>query len=400
MANNSLFVDKIKAGAKHGHGDIVDIRRHLHRNPELSYQEEQTGRFISGKLTEWQIPFSSGWCKHGVVAMIEGGKPGPVVALRADIDALPIFEKNEIAYKSLNEGVMHACGHDVHTSSLLGAVKILSGLKEEIAGTIKCIFQPAEEKLPGGASVLIKEGVLRDPSPYSIVGQHVHPPLEVGKVGFRSGTYMASADELFFRVIGKGGHGALPNDCIDPILIASHIVIGLQQVISRRSDPLVPCVLSIGKINSVGGATNIIPNEVKMQGTFRTFDEKWRKEAHIVIRDIASGVARSMGAECEVDIIVGYPSLYNDEAITIQCIDAAKSYLGEENVVELPMRSTAEDFAYYSREIPACFYRLGTGNPEKGITSPVHTDTFDIDEDALLVGAGLMAYLAVSLLNK
>jgi amidohydrolase len=331
-----------------------------------------------------------------VVGYIEGKNPQKkTIALRADIDALPITEKNNVPYKSCNTGIMHACGHDVHTASLLGAAKILQELKNEFSGTIKLIFQPGEEKLPGGASILIKEGVLKNPVPNSIFGQHVHPPLAVGKVGFRTGMYMASADEIYMTVKGKGGHGALPHNCIDPILIAAHILIGLQQLVSRQTNPIIPAVLTFGKINSTGGATNVIPNEVKLEGTFRTMNEKWREEAHFKMKKMAKGIAEGMGGECELKVVKGYPFLQNDESLTIRSKKWAEELLGTENVVDLPIRMTSEDFAYYSQEMPACFYRLGTGNVAKGITSPVHTDTFDVDENCLATGMALMSWLAV-----
>jgi amidohydrolase len=290
---------------------------------------------------------------------------------------------------------MHACGHDVHTASLLGAADILQGLRKEFEGTIKLIFQPAEERFPGGASLMIKAGVLRNPEPTAILGQHVHPPLEVGKIGLRPGYYMASADEIYVTVEGRGGHGALPQDCIDPVMISAQILVALQQVVSRYSDPVVPSVLSFGYIASDGGATNVIPNKVFLKGTFRTMDEKWRAEAHLRMKTMAAAIAEGMGGKCDFRIDKGYPALFNEAKITARTKKRAIEYLGPENVVDLSIRMTAEDFAYYSHELPGCFYRLGTGNPARGITSPVHTDTFDIDEDALQIGAGLMAWLAV-----
>lgn len=391
-----MLIDKIKRLASKYHKDTVAIRRHLHQYPELSYQETNTGKYIARQLSEYGIAHRHGIADNGVVAHIEGHNPSAnVVALRADIDALPISEANEVEYKSKNEGVMHACGHDVHTSSLLGTARILNELKTEFSGTVKLIFQPAEEKLPGGASLMIKEGVLKDPSPRSIIGQHVHPPLEVGKVGLKPGIFMASADELYISVKGRGGHGALPHDCVDPILIAAHIITALQQIVSRRSNPTTPSVLTIGKINSTGGATNIIPNEVKFVGTFRTLDENWRFEAHRLMKNLAVQLAEGMGGSCEFDVVVGYPFLHNDVPLTLRNKQAAINYLGKENVVDLPVRMSAEDFAYYSQEMPACFYRLGTGNPSRGITSPVHTNTFDVDENCLEIGPGLMAWMAV-----
>ena len=391
-----MLKDKIQRLAHAYHQDVIGIRRHLHQNPELSYEEVETGKYISEKLHEYGIPHQHGVADNGVVGLIKGQNPEKrVVALRADMDALPIEEANEVPYKSRKPGIMHACGHDVHTSSLLGAARILNDLKQDFEGTVKLIFQPAEERLPGGASLMIKEGVLENPRPATILGQHVHPPLEVGKVGMRAGNYMASADELYMTVKGKGGHGALPQDCIDPILIAAHILTALQQVISRNADPALPSVLTFGFIASAGGATNIIPNEVKLKGTFRTMDERWRFEAHQRMKRMAEGMAESMGGACELDIVVGYPVLFNNEALTQKAFRYAEEYLGKENVVELPIRMTAEDFAYYSQEMPACFYRLGTGNPARGITSPIHTNTFDVDEDCLALSTGLMAWMAV-----
>lgn len=391
-----MLKEKIQKLAKNYHQDTVKIRRHLHENPELSFAETKTGRFIAQQLQQMGIWHEHGWGENGVVGIIKGKNPDKkVIALRADIDALPITEANDVPYKSKNVGVMHACGHDVHTSSLLGVARILHEVRAEFEGTIKLIFQPAEEKLPGGASILIKEGVLKNPEPVSILGQHVHPPLEVGKIGMRPGMYMASADELFMTVTGKGGHGALPHDCVDPILITSHILVALQQIVSRHINPTIPAVLTFGKINSTGGATNIIPNEVKLEGTFRTMNEAWRFEAHQRMKKMAQSIAEGMGGTCDLEVKVGYPYLMNDENLTIKVRQFAEEYLGKENVVDLPIRMTAEDFAYYSQEMPACFYRLGTGNIAKGITSPVHTTTFDVDEDALRLSIGLMAYLAV-----
>ena len=295
---------------------------------------------------------------------------------------------------------MHACGHDVHTSSLLGTVKVLHTLRDKFEGTVKCIFQPGEEKLPGGASIMISEGVLENPKPVSIFGQHVHPPLRAGMIGLKSGIYMASSDEIYVTVKGRGGHGAMPQDCIDPVAIAAQLIVSLQQIVSRYADPGTPSVLTFGKINSVGGATNVIPNEVKLEGTFRTMNESWRAEAHKRMKKMAETIAKSMGAACVFNIVKGYPVLYNHEALTIRTKSRAVDYLGKDKVVELPMRMTAEDFAYFSQAMPACFYRLGTGNPERGITSPIHTDTFDIDESALETSVGLMAWLAIKELEN
>lgn len=379
--------------------DTVALRRHLHANPELSFEEYNTAEYISKQLESLGIRHETGVANTGLVGYIEGKNPSKrFIALRADIDALPIQEANDVNYKSKNEGVMHACGHDVHTSSLLGASRILQELREYFEGTVKLIFQPGEERLPGGASLMIKAGALKNPEPSNIVGQHVMPLIEAGKVGFRSGMYMASADEIFLTVKGKGGHAAMPEMCIDPVLITSHIIIALQQVISRNASPKVPSVLSFGKVNA-NGATNIIPNEVHVEGTFRTMNEEWRFEAHNKIRTIAENTAIAMGGECEVDVRVGYPFLKNDEELTPILRKYAEDYLGSENVEDLDLWMAAEDFSYYSQEIPACFYRLGIRNEKKGITSGLHTPTFDIDESALKVGPGLMAWLTICQLS-
>jgi len=390
------MLDQIKQRARQLLPEIIKVRRHLHQYPELSFQEKETGKYIAQFLDANGINYTSNWGGHGIVAVIEGLKSNnKTIALRADIDALPIQETNATDYISKNPGVMHACGHDVHSASLLGAMVLLQENRQFLHGNVRCIFQPGEEKLPGGASILIKEGVLENPQPKAIFGQHVYPSLEAGKVGIRSGLYMASADEIYLTVKGKGGHGAMPQDCIDTILVASQILISLQQVVSRSAHPAVPSVLSFGKINSIGGATNIIPDVVKIEGTFRTMDENWRQQAHKLINQIASDTASAFGAACEVVIEIGYPCLINDPLLSEKVKSNMISYLGEENVVDLPLRMTSEDFAFYSQVIPACFYRLGTGSIEKGITSPVHTSTFDIDEEALAVGMGLMAWLAI-----
>jgi len=372
--------------------EVKDIRRHLHMYPELSFEEKQTSLFIQKKLKANNIKFTKGWAGHGIVAKIGKGKRK--VGLRADMDALPIQETNNIAYKSKYPGIMHACGHDVHSASLLGAAIILKQIEKELNGEVVLIFQPGEEKLPGGASIMIKEGLFKKHQINSMVGQHVHPPLGVGKVGFRPGIYMASADELFLKVNGKGGHAALPHKCKDTILIAAKILEAMQSIVSRNSNPLEPSVLTFGKINSVGGATNIIPDQVLMEGTFRTMNEKWRKEAHRLIKQIGTNTAKAMGGTCEVNIKIGYPCLKNDESLTSRMKSNAIEFLGKSKVVDLPKRMTAEDFSFYSHKVPSCFYRLGTGNVKKKISSPVHTSTFNIDEQALSVGSGLMAYHA------
>lgn len=387
------IAERIKELVKENIGEIRDIRRHIHANPELSFEEYETSKFVVQKLKSYNIIVKTGYCDTGLVALIKGKNPDlRTVAMRADMDALPIFEQNDVSYKSKNEGVMHACGHDVHTASLLGAAKILSDLRDEFEGTIKLIFQPGEEKTPGGASLMIKEGALENPTPTSILGQHVMPYIPVGKVGFREGMYMASCDEIYVTVTGKGGHGAMPEKSIDPVLITAHIVVALQQIVSRVASPKIPSVLSFGKVEA-NGATNIIPEVVTMEGTFRTLNEEWRAQAHKRMKKMAEGIAESMGAVCDFNIVKGYPYLTNEPELTRRMKKAAKDYLGEENVVDLDIWMGAEDFSYYSHEMDACFYRLGVRNEEKGIISGVHTPTFNIDESALEIGAGLMAFL-------
>ena len=388
----------IKQEASEMLSELVAIRHHLHMHPELSMQEKQTSAYIQAKLSDYGIPLTAGMAEHGVVGLIEGKNPTKqVVALRADMDGLPIMEQNQVDYCSTKPGVMHACGHDVHMTSLLGAAKILHSLKDKFEGTIKLIFQPSEERFPGGASIMIKEGVLENPAPDKMFGQHVLPTLEAGKVGFRSGKYMASADEVYLTVKGKGGHGATPELIVDPVLIAAHILVALQQIVSRNAPPQLPALLSFGRFIAEG-QTNIIPNEVKLDGTFRTFDEEWRAEAHLKITNIAQSIARGMGGDCEVFIDKGYPFLVNDETLTKNAKQNAIEYMGSENVVDLDLRMAAEDFAYYSQIVPSCFYRLGTRNEGKGITHNLHTPLFDIDETSLETGAGLMAWMAVSAL--
>ncbi|SHK98438.1 hippurate hydrolase [Chitinophaga jiangningensis] len=384
----------IKELAKTYAPEFISIRQHLHAHPELSFQEYKTSEFIQQKLTEFGVPFTAGIAGTGIIALIEGKNPtSRVIALRADIDALPITEANDVPYKSQNTGVMHACGHDVHTTCVLGATRILHELKDQFEGTIKILFQPGEEKHPGGASIMIEEGALENPKPDAILGMHVQPTMEAGIVGFRAGQYMASADEIYITVKGKGGHAALPQLTADTILIASNIVVSLQQIISRNNNPFSPSVLSICAFNG-GFTTNVIPSEVKLMGTFRAMDETWRFKAHDLIRKQAKGIAEAMGAEIDIDILVGYPTLYNNEAVTAQARGLAEDFLGKEAVVDTEIRMGAEDFAFYSQIIPACFYRLGTGNVARGITSGVHTATFDVDEKAIEVGMGTMAYLA------
>lgn len=398
MSNSSL-VGELKKISARIHDEIVGFRRHLHAHPELSFQEYETAAFVKKKLDEMGIPWMP-VADTGILATISGGLPSAgVIALRADMDALPIQEMNKVPYASVNSNVMHACGHDFHTSSLLGTAKILSGIRENFGGTVKLFFQPGEEVIPGGATHMIRDGVLENPKVTAVIGQHAMPRLEVGKVGIRKGKHMASMDSLFVRVIGKGGHGAQPHLNIDPVVVAAHIIIALQQIVSRVAHPGDPTVLSFGKVIA-NGAINVIPDEVYMEGTFRAMNETWRNEAHKRMTKMATDIAEGMGAKCEFKIQRGYPFLINEERLTAAVREHAIEYLGEDNVLEEDIWMAAEDFAYYSQIADSCFYLCGIASKEKGIQSSLHTPTFDIDEDALMVSTGLMAYVALKRLGN
>lgn len=390
-----MMLQRIKEQAAKYTDEAIAIRHHLHAHPELSYQEWETSKFIQEKLNFFKIPYSVK-ATTGVVGIIKGRNPeSRVVALRGDMDALPIVEKNNVPYKSVTDGVMHACGHDVHTTCLLGAAKILEETKEEWDGTVKVIFQPGEEKNPGGASLLINENVLENPVPEAIYALHVNPQLEVGKLSFRGGKVMASADEIYITIKGKGGHAAAPHLTADTILIASHLVVSLQQIVSRNKNPFQPSVLSITAFQG-GFTTNVIPTEVRLMGTFRAMDEAWRFQAHALIKKQTIELVQAMGGEADVHIDVGYPAVYNNEALNDYSKRLAAAYMGAENVQETEMRMGAEDFGYYSQIIPGCFFRLGTANAARGITAGVHTPHFDIDERAIEIGMGMMAYFGAT----
>ena len=402
LSSQNTLDKEVEATIKAVEQDLISWRRHLHANPELSNREYNTMQYILDVLAPLNLKIEKGAAKTGVIAVLETGKPGPIVGLRADIDALPVKERVKLSFASKVEteyegktvGVMHACGHDAHTASLLGAGRILNNLRDAFEGTVKLIFQPAEEKLPGGAKLMIEAGVLNNPNVDAIIAQHVFTPFKVGTVAYCFGTAMASTDELYITIHGKGGHGAYPQDTIDPVMISAQLLVALQQVVSRTVSPFQPAVLSFGKVIA-DGATNVIPDKAYLEGTFRALDETVRADAHKKIVEIATHIAEAFGARAEVRIEKGYPVLHNDEALTRRSYDRAVAYLGQENVFITTPRMGAEDFAYYSWEIPACFYRLGTGNPEKGIVSNIHTPTFDIDEDALKIGMGLMAWHAI-----
>jgi hippurate hydrolase len=393
------MIDQIRALAQRYFPEVQAIRHHIHAHPELSFEEYNTAAFVSGKLSEWGIPHTSGVAGTGIVALLEGRNPGKkCIALRAELDALPIQEANTTTYRSRNAGVMHACGHDVHASCLLGATRILHDTRHEWEGTIKVLWQPGEEKHPGGASLMIAAGVLEDPRPEAILALHVYPHLPCGTVGFRSGQYMASADEIYITIEGKGGHAALPHQTIDPITIAAQVIVGLQQVISRKGNPLIPSVLTFGSIQG-GFATNIIPDKVELLGTFRTMNEKWRYEAHQWIKDITEQTCAAYGAKATVDIPPGYPSLFNDPALTAQAESWARTYLGTEQVRQLDMRMAGEDFSFYTHQVPGCFFRIGTQGPGNTFAAPVHNAHFDIDEQAMLTGMGMMAWCGLNALK-
>jgi amidohydrolase len=379
--------------------ELQVIREHLHQYPELSFQEHATSAFIQKKLRMWKIPFKTGYVDTGIVAELRGQKEGnDRVLVRADMDALPIQEKNNVDYSSKIKGVMHACGHDVHTTSVLGAIAILNQLKHSWGGSFRFIFQPAEEQVPGGAKGMIEQGVLQNPAVKAAIALHVEPYLPIGSFGFCEGDYMASADEVHLTVRSEGGHAANPHLVKDTVLIASQLLVALQQISSRYAPPKIPTVLSFGKIIG-NGATNVIPPEVSLAGTFRTFDEKWRAEGHRLIRQIANGIAHAYGVEIETDIRIGYPVLTNHTKLTRTLADAATKHFGSDKIHWVDSRLSAEDFAYFSQSVPSCFFRLGVRNEKKGITFPVHHPRFDADEQAVKFGAESLALFALQVME-
>lgn len=379
--------------------DLISIRRHLHSYPELSFEEKETSNYISKLLTDWEIPHETGVGGYGIVGLIEGKDPdSKVIALRADMDALPVTEQNTIHYSSLNKGVMHACGHDVHMTCLLGAVKILNENRNSFNGIVKFIFQPAEETLPGGALKMIQDGVLENPKVDMILGLHVFPEIEVGKVGIKAGPYMASTDELNLTITGRGGHAAIPSSFDDTVYSASEIIVNIKRAIEDQAPGGFPTVLSFGKIVA-NGAYNVIPSDVTIKGTFRTFSEGWRKQVHRIINEISAETASKHNTKCEVFINDGYPVLENDEHLTIKFKQASSELIGIENVLNLKERTTGEDFARFTQLIPGCFFRLGVANKEKGITSNLHTPTFNVDEQSIEIGTGLMIWNALRLMK-
>ncbi|HUQ66085.1 MAG TPA: M20 family metallopeptidase [Flavitalea sp.] len=394
-----MLKQRVQKLANELHATAIINRRHLHAHPELSFKEFRTSAFVKERLDQLEIPWLP-MAGTGIVAMLEGSKPSDnLIALRADMDALPIIEKNNVEYASSNPGVMHACGHDAHTSSLLGTAAILQSMKDDFAGKIKLIFQPGEEKLPGGASIMISEGVLVNNKPSAVIAQHVSPNIPAGKIGIRKGKFMASMDEIFVTVKGRGGHGAQPHMNIDPVMISAQILVALQQVVSRMANPAVPTVLSFGKIIA-DGAINVIPDTVYLEGTFRALNEEWRSEAHMKMKKIAEGIAESFGGSCEFKIVRGYPFLINEERLTDKVQSYAEEYIGRENVLPQDIWMAAEDFSMFSQSADCCYYLMGIRNESRGFTSSLHTPTFDIDESALEMGMGLMAYIALKQLGN
>lgn len=390
------MVDRIQAFNEEIVGEVVHLRRTIHRNPELAFEERETARLVLETLEPLDLEVRTGVAQTGIVATLRGAHDGPTVALRADMDALPITEENDFDFASRHPGRMHACGHDAHTSSLLGTAMILSRMRDELRGSVRFLFQPSEEKLPGGAKPMIEEGALDEIGglrPEVIFGQHVLPDLEAGKIGVRGGMYMASTDEIYITVKGTGGHAAAPHLLdTDPTLVAAHVVVALQSVISRHCPPDVPSVLTIGRLVA-DGATNVIPSRARLEGTFRSMDENWRFRAHEHIRRVATSTAQAFAASVDVDIVVGYPALYNDPGTTEFVRSAAEEYVGADNVVDLDRWYASEDFAWYLKRLPGTFYRVGTRNEAKGIVHGLHTPRFTIDEDALRVSPGFMSYL-------
>jgi amidohydrolase len=377
--------------------DVRSWREHLHRFPEPSFHEKNTMLFVSEVLRKFGIPHEVNVAETGVVAWISADyhtKEDACIGLRADLDALPIQEENDVPYKSEIDGWMHACGHDVHTSILLGAAAILQAHRNDLKKPLKLIFQPGEEMNPGGASLMMKAGVLQNPTVEKMYALHVFPEMEVGNIGLRAGLYMASSDELHVEIKGVGGHGALPEKCVNPIEMGAVWMSKAKERIERSCPQDVPHVLTFGRFEALG-STNVIPSQAQLKGTFRTMDESWRSKAHQILAEEAAAVSQQFGGTIELQVSKGYPFLKNDEHLTRQTSNLFERIFGESQIHELALRMTAEDFAFYSQEIPVCFFRLGVGNKEKGITYAVHHPRFDIDVDALKMG--VMALCSIAL---
>ena len=394
----SIDKDTVKKMAQEIYPDLIKFRRWLHQHPELSFQENNTANYIAQVLKDHNIPFREGIAGTGIIATIEGESgSGRTIALRADMDALPIQEATGLAFASQNKGVMHACGHDAHSATLLGVGILLKRLKALWGGTILLIFQPGEEKFPGGASLILKEGALNSPRPDLIIGQHVLPEMACGNAGFKKGKYMASGDEVHLTIQGKGGHAAMPHTLNDTILAAAQIIVNLQQIVSRIVPAAIPTVLSFGHIEGKG-ATNIIPETVTVAGTLRTMNEEWRAIIKDKIRHIAESTAVTYGCIAKVDIKDGYPMVYNNESLTERAQELAMAYLGKEHVEAMETRMTAEDFGFYSQRFPATFYRFGVSQND-GETGDLHTPRFNLNEKSLETSCGLMTWMALNMLQ-
>jgi amidohydrolase len=383
---------------------LIEQRRDFHMYPELSNREERTARVVAVKLRALGLDeVKTGVGKHGVVALLKGKRPGPVVAVRADMDALPILETINVPYKSRNEGVKHACGHDAHMTVQLGVAETLSQMRDQMRGAIKFIFQPAEEGPPpneaGGAELMIKEGALENPRPAAIFGLHVMPNIEVGQVGYNSGAAMASSDRFSITVRGKKVHGAYPHDGIDTVVVAAECVTALQTIRSRRINTQEPLVITLGSIHG-GNRFNIIADEVKLEGTMRTLNEEVRKNAIEMMKQTLAGVTAAYGASYELEFGANNPVTYNDPALVEATLPLMRRIAGEKNIISPRPQMGAEDFSRYQRIIPGFFYFLGVGNKSKGMTAMIHTPEFDIDEESLVIGVKLMSNVLFDYLQR
>lgn len=382
---------------------LITQRRDFHMHPELSNREERTSRVVAERLRGLGLEVRTGVARHGVVALLKGGKPGPVVAVRADMDALPIQETNEVPYKSRNAGVKHACGHDVHMTVGLGVAEVLSRMRNQIAGTVKFLFQPAEEGPPageeGGALLMIKEGALENPRPKAIFGLHVMPNIEVGQIGFNSGAAMASSDRFEITIRGKKTHGAYPHEGTDAVVVASECVLALQTIRSRRINVMEPLVISVGIIQG-GNRFNIIADEVKLEGTVRTLSEEVRKQIKELMRETVAGITAAYGAKFEMEFFEGTAVTYNDPKLVEETLPTIRRIVGTSNAFTPKPQMGAEDFSYFQRVVPGFFYLLGVGNKAKGITAFVHTPDFDVDEESLVIGVKVMSSVVLDYLDR
>ena len=383
---------------------LVEQRRDFHMHPELSNREERTSRIVAEKLRALGLDeVKTGVGKYGVVALLKGSKPGPVVAVRADMDALPIQETIDVPYKSLTPGVKHACGHDVHTTVELGVAEVLSKMRDQIAGSIKFIFQPAEEGAPqgeeGGARLMIKEGALENPRPSAIFGLHTMPSLEAGQIGYHSGAAMASSDRFTITIRSRKSHGAQPQLGVDAVVVAAECVTALQTVRSRRIDPLEPLVITVGTING-GDRYNIIAGEVKMEGTMRTLNEDVRKRAQELMRQTLASVTSAYGATADLQFDSPNPVTYNDPRLVEETLLTIRRLVGDKNAIAPKPFMPAEDFSLYQQVIPGFFYFLGVGNKAKGITAGWHTAEFDVDEESLVIGVKVMSNVLLDYLDR